>query len=115
MKTRVISERQARCSWERLIELQLISLNLVGASGTTIGGFGDQATNIVQETAHLAQRTVGRGDNFVRLVGIADGLGDAGDVAAQIFAGDQAGRIVFTRVDSQTGAEPGKRLLESGV
>ena len=40
---------------------------------------------------------------------------DAGDVAAEVFAGDQTGRIVLADVDSQTGAQPGEGFLQLGV
>src|SRR5262249_4029165 len=98
-----------------LINLQLIGRDLIGTFSTAVGGFGHEAADVVEQVARLAQTAVGRGDNFVRTVGIADGLGDGGDVAAEVFAGDQTGRVVFTGVDPQTGAEPGQGLLQGRV
>src|SRR4029078_13466407 len=89
--------------FERLIDLEPVSSNLIGTGRTGVRSFGHEPTDVVQQPAHLAQSAVGRGDNFVRPVRIADGLGDARDIAAQIFAGDQTGRIGFTRVSPPTG------------
>ena len=39
-----------------------------------LADFGHQAANVVQQRADLAQRAVGRGDDLVGAVGVADGL-----------------------------------------
>jgi hypothetical protein len=101
--------------FQRRVNLQLVSGNLLGRESAVVGGFGHEAANVVQEAAHLAEGAVGGGDHLVGTIGIADGPLDAGDVAAKVFAGDQTGRVIFTRVDAKTGAKARQSLLQSGI
>ena len=40
---------------------------------------------------------------------------DGGDVAPQVFRGDQTGRVVLAGVDTETGRQPSERLGQAGI
>ena len=100
---------------ERLVELQLIGVDLSRAQGAAVGAFGHQTTNIIEQRAYLTEGGVSGGNHLIGALSIADRLLDGGDVAPQVFTGDQTGRVVLTGVDAKTGAEPRERLLQGVI
>ncbi len=101
--------------FQRTVDLQLIRLDFLGRQGTAVGCFDDQAADVVQQAADLAQGTVSGADDLAGSLRVADRLVQSGDFSPQGFAGDQTGRIVRTRVDTQTGRQTRQASLQVGV
>ena len=66
----------------------------------------------VQTDLKIGDACVRRRNQLAGLLAVADCRIRGGDVAPQVFAGDQTGRIVLAGVDSQTRAQASQGLLQ---
>ena len=67
---------------------------------------------LTSRLADLVEGAFGGGDDVAGALGVVDRLLDAGHLAAQRLAGDQAGRVVGAAVDPQAAGEPLQRLVQ---
>ena len=98
--------------FERAVNLKLISGDFAVAQRSVVRSFCDQAANVVEERADLAECRVRGTDDLVRSLGVRKGFVDARDVATESLTSDQTCRVIFTAVDSKTSAQAGQRSLQ---
>ena len=94
------------------VPLGLVGLQLIGAEHGRVGAGHGQGSAFAQQAADFIQRAFGGLGVVDGILVVADGLGDAPDLGAEILAADQTGRIIGGANNAQAGAEAVDGLTE---
>ena len=95
---------------EDRVDLLLVGRTFVGGETCFVGRLTNQRLEFDQEVVDLLKTTLGDVDHLLGTFGIADGGVDGGFFSSEAFRGDEAGGVVGSTVDGDTGGKTLERL-----